>query len=321
MAEAAGIFVSHAHEDNAWCRVFVEALRQGGATVWYDEHNLGYGVIGDEIERELQARPIFIVILSPASVDKPWVRREMDAAMRLRDQTPQRIILPVMASKTEVPLFWRAYKWLSGPGDSGLTASEAAGRVIHTLAIVPTGAPASRPSAGIETTAEAVMRGDSLYTQKRYQEALAAYDWALTLNPENAEAWNSKGTVLHDLRRYNEALTASDRATAIDPAKSNYWYNKGTMLYRLERYRDALAAFDRALALNPQYASVWNNKGVVLYEQKRYEEALAAWERALAIDPENASAWDNKIRILNHLRRITQAQLAERQRDEALRPR
>lgn len=46
MAEAAGIFVSHAHEDNVWCRTFVETLRQAGANVWYDEHNLGYGELG-----------------------------------------------------------------------------------------------------------------------------------------------------------------------------------------------------------------------------------------------------------------------------------
>jgi hypothetical protein len=59
MARSARIFVSHAHEDNAWCRSFVQGLRQAGADIWYDEHNLGYGELGVEIERELRARPIF----------------------------------------------------------------------------------------------------------------------------------------------------------------------------------------------------------------------------------------------------------------------
>jgi hypothetical protein len=36
MAEAARIFVSHAHEDNTWFRTFVEALRQGGAGTSHD---------------------------------------------------------------------------------------------------------------------------------------------------------------------------------------------------------------------------------------------------------------------------------------------
>jgi hypothetical protein len=48
-------------------------------------------VLGEEIERELRARPIFIVILSPASVTKLWVRREVTAAISLRDREPRRI--------------------------------------------------------------------------------------------------------------------------------------------------------------------------------------------------------------------------------------
>lgn len=128
------IFVSHAHEDNAWCRAFVEALRHGGADVWYDEHNLGYGELAEEIERELASRPIFIVVLSPASVAKPWVRRETEAAIHLRDTVPGRGILPVVAARAEVPLLWAGYKRIAGPDGGGLDPAEAAGRVAHSLA-------------------------------------------------------------------------------------------------------------------------------------------------------------------------------------------
>ena len=37
------IFVSHAHQDNAWCRPFVEALKSLGLDVWYDEKGLQGG--------------------------------------------------------------------------------------------------------------------------------------------------------------------------------------------------------------------------------------------------------------------------------------
>lgn len=156
MAQAARIFVSHAHEDNAWCRAFVQALRQAGADMWYDEHNLGYGTLGEEIERELRARPIFLVILSPAAIHKPWVRREVEAAISLKDEEPERIVLPMMA---EVPLFWRGYKRVAGPGDAGLTATE--------------------------TVEAAWERGKGLRAQRRPAEALAAYERAIALDPNN----------------------------------------------------------------------------------------------------------------------------------------
>jgi hypothetical protein len=137
MAPAARIFVSHAHEDTAWCRAFVQALREAGADVWDDEHHLGDGVMGEEIERELQARPIFIVILSPASLASPGVQREVSAAMGLKDWPKTRSMLLVMAEQVHLPRLWADYPRVSGPGDRGLSATVAARRVISTLAIAP----------------------------------------------------------------------------------------------------------------------------------------------------------------------------------------
>jgi Flp pilus assembly protein TadD len=319
MAEAAGIFVSHAHEDNAWCRTFVGALRQGGATVWYDEHNLGYGVLGEEIERELKARPIFLVILSPASVGKPWVRREMDAAIHLRDQNPERIILPIVAEKAEIPLFWVGYKRVSGPGDTGITATEAAGRVIHTLGIVPANAPAvPAPPVGTETAEEANTRGNGLYAQKRYEEALSAYEQALTLDPKSAEYWNNKGAALHYQKRYEEALAAYEQAVALDPQFADPWIGKGNALGDLERYEKALSAYEQVLTLDPQHANVWYSKGVTLQNLEQYKEALSAYEQALSLNSQDADAWTNKVAVLRLLGHSAEALEAERQRDLAL---
>jgi tetratricopeptide (TPR) repeat protein len=229
MAEAADIFLSHAHEDNAWCRTFVEALRQGGATVWYDEHSLGYGVLGEEIERELLARPIFIVILSPASVNSPWVRLEVDAAIHLRDQNPERILLPVVAEKAEVPLIWQEFKRVSGPGDTGIGAPEAASQVIQRLGIVTANATAApAPPVQTETAEEANARGDVLAELQRYEEALA-------LDPQHAATWNNKGNALAELQRYEESLSAYEQALALDPQDADAWDNKIAVLEDLGR--------------------------------------------------------------------------------------
>jgi hypothetical protein len=131
------IFVSHSHEDNAWCRAFVADLRTRGADAWYDEHNMGFGALREEIERELRSRPVFIVVLSPAAITSRWVARETDAAIHLQDQQSERIILPVVAQTCDVPLLWLTYKRVSGPGDTGLTPQEAARRVVHVLGIQP----------------------------------------------------------------------------------------------------------------------------------------------------------------------------------------
>jgi hypothetical protein len=75
MANALPIFVSHSHEDTAFCQALVTALRGAGADVWYDEENLGAGHLMDVIQQELGRRKNVIVILSKRALASKWVRR------------------------------------------------------------------------------------------------------------------------------------------------------------------------------------------------------------------------------------------------------
>jgi hypothetical protein len=56
------IFANHNHQDAAFCRAYVFALRGYGYEVWYDEHNLGPGgELRRVIESQLQTREYFAV--------------------------------------------------------------------------------------------------------------------------------------------------------------------------------------------------------------------------------------------------------------------
>lgn len=316
MAQAAKVFVSHAHEDNDWCRAFVQALRSAGADVWYDEHNLGYGALTEQIERELESRPIFLVVITPQSVIKRWVQREVTAAINLRDEDPTRVIIPVVAETAKIPLFWKEFKRACGPGDTGLAALDAAARIVRTLAIKPAEAPPTdEPSEVTETAEEANDRGKGLYAQRRYEEALAAYNHALDLDPGFTAALHNKGLSLERLRRYDDALAAYERALAIDPQRPLTWYNKGRTLVRLHRYGEALDSFEHALALDPLDVTAHNSEIYVLRKLGRMEaakaairqrdriETLAACERATALSPDDSAAWVRKGDALRFMHR------------------
>src|ERR1700738_2035370 len=51
----------------------------------------------------------------------------------------------------------------------------------------------------------------------RHREALASYDMALAMRPDDAEAPNRRGDALRQLNRLNEALASCERAIAISP--------------------------------------------------------------------------------------------------------
>ena len=85
------------------------------------------------------------------------------------------------------------------------------------------------------------------------EKAIALFDKALTLEPDNDMLWVLRGTMLDDLGRYADSLDSYDKALAIKTDYAVAWYSRGVVLRKLCRYSDAIASFDRAILLNPNY--------------------------------------------------------------------
>ena len=92
-------------------------------------------------------------------------------------------------------------------------------------------------------------KGNSLYEQGRYDEAVVSYDRSLLLNPQLDAAWFNKGNALYMQGNYDEALFVFDRAIEINPQDANAWICRGLALKKLDRTMDANAAFIRAKEL------------------------------------------------------------------------
>jgi tetratricopeptide (TPR) repeat protein len=54
-----------------------------------------------------------------------------------------------------------------------------------------------------------------------YKEQIAAYENAIQLDPNNAEAWFNKGYALAGMKRYDEAITIFDKVQSLDPDYPN----------------------------------------------------------------------------------------------------
>ena len=141
----------------------------------------------------------------------------------------------------------------------------------------------------------------------RKEEALASYDKALEINPENDKAYFNRGIVLDDLGRKEEALASYDKALEINPDKEEAYYNRGNVLDDLGRKEEALASYDKALEINPENDKAYFNRGIVLDDLGRKEEALASYDKALEINPDKEEAYYNRGNVLDDLGRKEEA--------------
>ncbi len=142
-----------------------------------------------------------------------------------------------------------------------------------------------------------------LFQQQRADEAMAAVDLALSLNPGAVESVMLKGVLLQALGRAAEALAHFADVTTRQPGQAEAWYNQGVVLAGLGRREEAVAAYDRALALQPSVA-IWANRGAALTELKRYAEALDSSDAALALDQTYPAALFNRGVALLELQRF-----------------
>jgi tetratricopeptide (TPR) repeat protein len=313
------IFLSHSSKDKAFADALVHALRQAGADVWYDEHNLGAGHLMREIMRELSARPVFVVLISKAALTSDWVHDECDWAYTKQHQQPERLLVPVVIEAYEPSdfdqmLYLEAMKRVEAPGRKPYAQEETIARTLRLLALTPAGqAPAPTAPQPEESAEDLVTRGKALSAKGQHREAIPLFERATQLTPQSFDAWHNLGYALNEIGRHADALAACDRALTIKPNNSSTWNNKGVALRELQRPQEALAAYEQALALDPKYANAWNRKGVALYDLKQYQDALVALDQAVALDPKFAAPWLWKAIILRALGRTGEAEEANRQ--------
>lgn len=283
------VFVSHSHEDDAFCRAVVAGLRGAGADVWYDEHNLGSGQLMEVIQRELGRRPVVILILSKAAFASRWVHHEMVWAYELLDRDPSRLLLPVTASPIAREdfspetgwLFLHDFKRIEASGYHPYSTEEVICRLLHILALTPANeAPAPIAPQPGESVDDLLGRSKALKGQGRYADALLLVERAAQLDTRSFDAWFNLGDTLNKLDRQSEALEAYERAQVLDPTSSVVWNNKADVLRRLWRFDDALVAYNRTLALDSYNMLAWHNLQLVLRRLGRHEEAHAAYRHA-----------------------------------------
>jgi tetratricopeptide (TPR) repeat protein len=90
-------------------------------------------------------------------------------------------------------------------------------------------------------------KGQSLLNMDKAGEALACFDEALALEPNNADALVKKGTALERLRKLNEAIECYDHAIAADSSMTIAYLYKGGLFNRMERFTEALECYEMAL--------------------------------------------------------------------------
>jgi len=138
------VFVSHASEDKERFVIpFATALRRKGIDAWVDrwEMRIGDSLVDKIFEEGLKDASAVIIVLSNASVVKPWVREELNVAFVKRMEKGTRII-PIVLDNCEVPEALKHLLWetVHDPAKFDSTLDRVVNEIFERSAKPPLGA-------------------------------------------------------------------------------------------------------------------------------------------------------------------------------------
>ena len=85
--------------------------------------------------------------------------------------------------------------------------------------------------------------------EDNWKEAIDAYNEAIQLNPDMAEAYNNRGVARNDLGEYEAALVDLNEAIQLKPDQAEAYNNRGVTKKALGRLDEAREDYQKALAL------------------------------------------------------------------------
>lgn len=157
--------------------------------------------------------------------------------------------------------------------------------LLITLAILLTLAPVFPQKRGSQPAKALVNAGDKLLDERKWSEAIDAYNSALQIDPQNADAYIGLGDAHLGTGRWSNALEAYKKAVALAPRNADAHYALGAAYNTMRMHGDAFAPLVKATQLDPAYAEAFYGIGYAYLSGGQYEKSLSFFKRAIALNP------------------------------------
>jgi len=260
--------------------------RQGLIALWHDR-NISPGTDWQrEIDTYLNSAHIILLLVSPDFMDSDYCYGiEMQRAMQRHEQGLARVL----------PIILRPVHWLAAPfgklqvlptnakpvlsshwhnqDEAFFDVAEGIRETVEKLLASPQFTSSKN---GSQTSQKTIGRlqgqGEVFYASEQFEEALAAFDQILQIDPSNVCACSWKGAALCYLKRYEESLAAREEAIRLGSTSKEDFAAKGACLVELRRYEEAMTAYNQAIEIDPSYTAAYSGKAEVIKRQKQLKQ-------------------------------------------------
>ena len=145
------------------------------------------------------------------------------------------------------------------------------------------------------------------YLLENPEDSILAYDQAISLKPDYADAYYNRGVVKDELGQREDAIADYDEAIGLKPDFAESYNNRGNAKAALGQHDEAIADYDEAIRLKPDFAESYNNRGTARGKLGQGEDAIADYNEATRLKPDFVEAYYNRGSMKAELGQIADA--------------
>lgn len=144
---------------------------------------------------------------------------------------------------------------------------------------------------------------------RKFQEAIAAYEEVLKIDPRDVRAHEGIATVAFLVNDFDRAEEHFQRLAQIDPRRADPLVNLGAVYNRRGDFDNAVKILRQALSRNRKCAEAYYNLGIAHKGQNQLSLAVSAYKEAIRLAPGMAEAYHNLANAYVEMGNLQQAML------------
>jgi tetratricopeptide (TPR) repeat protein len=158
--------------------------------------------------------------------------------------------------------------------------------------------------AAVESAKWWVAEGNKKIRSGDYKRAIQDFNFAITIDPNNADALlardavkkvlgetsnerSAEGEIKVNSANYMGAIQDWNKAIELDPSNDTYYKLRGGNKYKLEDYRGAIQDWNKAIELDPSNDTYYALRGGAKYILEDYRGVIQDLNKAIELNPSN----------------------------------
>lgn len=137
----------------------------------------------------------------------------------------------------------------------------------------------------LPTSTECLLRADGYFKDGKAAQALKYYNRAIELNPDNLEAYASRGSVHFFQGHYDLAEADFVHVLKVNPYQADAYTAYASTLAAKGDYQNALEILNLAIRLNQRKPEIFFSRAGVNFMLGRYQEAIIDYTSVLNLYP------------------------------------